>query len=82
MSSSDQSVTTTMQAATPQAATGTEQQPAHQAASMDFASILSKIQSLEKEKSDMRAQLEMAHVKLSKLQVRIPLFQWHMHDHR
>ena len=36
---------------------------------MDFASILSKIQMLEKEKADMRAQLENANTRLSKLQV-------------
>ena len=35
---------------------------------MDLASVLSKIQSLEKEKADMRAQLDMATSKLSKLQ--------------
>ena len=35
---------------------------------MDFASILAKIQSLEKEKADMRSQLEMVSGKLSKLQ--------------
>ena len=36
--------------------------------SMDLASVLAKIQSLEKEKSDMRAQLDSASAKLSKLQ--------------
>jgi hypothetical protein len=35
---------------------------------MDFASILAKIQSLEKEKADMRVHLEMVSGKLSKLQ--------------
>ncbi len=35
---------------------------------MDLASILAKIQSLEKEKSDMRSQLEVATLRLSKLQ--------------
>lgn len=35
---------------------------------MDLASVLAKIQSLEKEKSDMRAQLETATSRLSKLQ--------------
>lgn len=35
---------------------------------MDFASILAKIQSLEKEKADMRAQLENVSGKLSRLQ--------------
>jgi hypothetical protein len=38
------------------------------APAMDFASVLAKIQSLEKEKADMRAQLESAVGKLSKLQ--------------
>ena len=37
------------------------------------ASILSKIQSLEREKADMRAQLETANVKLTKLQVGYPI---------
>jgi hypothetical protein len=35
---------------------------------MDFGSVLAKIQSLEKEKADMRAQLDMTQAKLSKLQ--------------
>ena len=35
---------------------------------MDLASVLAKIQSLEKEKADMRAQLEVASARLSKLQ--------------
>lgn len=35
---------------------------------MDLASVLAKIQSLEKEKADMRAQLEVTSSKLSKLQ--------------
>lgn len=35
---------------------------------MDLASVLAKIQSLEKEKADMRAQLEVSNAKLSKLQ--------------
>jgi hypothetical protein len=35
---------------------------------MDLASVLAKIQSLEKEKADMRAQLDMTSSKLSKLQ--------------
>jgi hypothetical protein len=35
---------------------------------MDLASILAKIQSLEKEKADMRAQLDVTSCKLSKLQ--------------
>ena len=38
------------------------------APTMDFASILAKIQSLEKEKADMRAQLENVSGKLGKLQ--------------
>jgi hypothetical protein len=38
------------------------------APAMDFASILAKIQSLEKEKSDMRSQLELVSGKLTKLQ--------------
>jgi hypothetical protein len=46
---------------------------------MDFASILSKIQMLEKEKSDMRAQLEMATIKLSKLQVCLHYYTTIMH---
>ena len=41
---------------------------ASQPPTMDLASVLAKIQSLEKEKADMRAQLEMQSSKLSKLQ--------------
>ncbi len=47
-----------------QAAINTATQPQ----TMDLASILAKIQSLEKEKADMRAQLETTTSKLSKLQ--------------
>lgn len=52
------------------------QQPA-----MDFASILSKIQMLEKEKADMRAQLETTNSRLSRLQVLcffILCVDWHL----
>ncbi len=72
------SETTAASAATQQATTTTDAAPPAQqlqSSTMDFASILSKIQSLEKEKSDMRAQLEMAHGKLSKLQVCCPSFE-------
>ena len=51
-----------MAATTPASAQQQQQPP------MDFASILAKIQSLEKEKADMRAQLENVSGKLSKLQ--------------
>lgn len=44
------------------------QQQSAAASTMDLASVLAKIQSLEKEKADMRAQLEVASSKLSKLQ--------------
>jgi hypothetical protein len=57
-------------------ATGTSQQQQQQqqqsqgtaAPIMDLSSVLAKIQSLEKEKADMRAQLELTTSKLSKLQ--------------
>lgn len=49
-------------------ATDTHSQQQQQQPSMDFASILSKIQMLEKEKADMRAQLEMSNTRLSRLQ--------------
>lgn len=42
--------------------------PGGGAPAMDFASVLAKIQSLEREKADMRAQLENVSGKLSKLQ--------------
>jgi hypothetical protein len=45
-----------------------QQHQQHQPPVMDLASILAKIQSLEKEKSDMRSQLEVATSRLSKLQ--------------
>ena len=44
------------------------QQQQHQQPSMDLASVLAKIQSLEKEKADMRSQLDNVSSKLSKLQ--------------
>lgn len=70
-SSSSSSQPATLQDATsPAAPAAAAQNHNQQAPSMDFASILSKIQMLEKEKADMRAQLEMANVRLSKLQVR------------
>ena len=46
-----------------------QQQQNQQVPSMDFASILAKIQSLEKEKADMRSQLENVSGKLGRLQV-------------
>jgi vacuolar-type H+-ATPase subunit I/STV1 len=48
-----------------------QQQSQHQApaaGTLDLASVLAKIQSLEKEKADMRAQLESTSARLSKLQ--------------
>ncbi len=51
-------------AATPSATTNT----VPSSSIMDLASVLSKIQSLEKEKADMRAQLESTTARLSKLQ--------------
>jgi hypothetical protein len=53
----------TSAAAPPQQAAASAAAP-----TMDFASILAKIQSLEKEKADMRVHLEMVSGKLSKLQ--------------
>jgi hypothetical protein len=50
------------------ATTQQHQQQQQQQPSMDFASILAKIQSLEKEKADMRSHLELVSGKLSKLQ--------------
>ena len=47
---------------------GSHQQQMQPPPSMDLASVLAKIQSLEKEKADMRAQLDMTTTKLSKLQ--------------
>lgn len=53
-------------------ASSTQQQQSGTAAApsstLDLASVLAKIQSLEKEKADMRAQLDMTTSKLSKLQ--------------
>lgn len=56
-------------AAAPPANTTPQQQQNQQVPSMDFASILAKIQSLEKEKADMRSQLENVSGKLGRLQV-------------
>ena len=57
-----------MQAAVNTAAPPSQQSSNNQQPSMDLASVLAKIQSLEKEKADMRAQLDMTTTKLSKLQ--------------
>lgn len=54
--------------AVPAASAAVEPAAPSQAPQMDFASILSKIQMLEKDKADMRAQLENAQARLSKLQ--------------
>jgi hypothetical protein len=52
-----------------QAAMGQQQQQQQQSSTgIDIASVLAKIQSLEKDKADMRSQLELVTGKLSKLQ--------------